>query len=190
MRVRDFLNRLIARFTGRASRLRSPQSVLHPVASRSAAGRDSGATERHALANWLEDGRRLRVRLTSAFAAPQEELRRPDVRAQNTERPRVISGPNRRAADAGPSGPLPQTAPLTPPSLVPSQAGPTSFADASLEEIEAMDASERKLVFLGYLIRQGIYNEGFSVRELPEQYWRSRGREPDAPAPGEDPSPQ
>jgi len=56
--------------------------------------------------------------------------------------------------------------------------------------LEAMDASERKLVFLGYLIRQGIYNEGFSVRELPEQYWRSRGREQDAPAPGEDPSPQ
>ncbi len=45
----------------------------------------------------------------------------------------------------------------------------------SLAAIEGMDATQRRLVFLRYLVRQGVYNEGFGERVLPEQYWRSRG---------------
>jgi hypothetical protein len=192
MTVRDFLDRMRVRFAGRASALRSPQkqqAVLHPVASHaSSPGGQSHAAPRHALANWLEDGRRLRVRLrlASPFAAPQDESRHSDARGQSAERPRVISGPNRRAAETEIPSSLPKTAPLIPPAVGASTTGPILFGDASLEEIEAMDASQRKLVFLGYLIRQGIYNEGFNTRELPEQYWRSQGRDDDAPSHGED----
>jgi hypothetical protein len=63
---------------------------------------------------------------------------------------------------------------------------PTSFSDASLEEIEAMDASQRKLIFLGYLVRQGIYNEGFRAPDLPEQYRRSQGRDQEPGTPDQD----
>jgi hypothetical protein len=65
-------------------------------------------------------------------------------------------------------------------------ASPPSFSDASLEEIEAMDASQRKLIFLGYLVRQGIYNEGFKAPELPEQYRRSQGRDQEPATPDQD----
>jgi len=145
-----------------------------------------GAAPRHAFGNWLEDGRRLRVRLATAFTAPQDESRRMDARAQGAERPRVVSAPNRRGAEAPVA--LPQTAPIVPPGALVSASGSGSFADTSLEEIEAMDAGQRKLVFLGYLIRQGVYNEGFKSQELPEQYQRTQRREqepsaadPDAP---------
>lgn len=46
---------------------------------------------------------------------------------------------------------------------------------ASLAAIEQLDATQRRLIFLRYLVRQGIYNEGFGSHPLPEQYWRSRG---------------
>jgi hypothetical protein len=184
MGVRDFFHRVIARFAGRADGSRSAQD-LHPVATRAAAEGRMGAAPRHALGNWLEDGRRLRAHIASAFIAPQDEPRRADVRA---ERPRVASGPNRRGAEA-PSA-LPQTAPLVPPGTVATPASPTAFGDKSLEEIEAMDADQRKLIFLGYLVRQGIYNEGFKAAELPEQYQRSQGRDQESSPPDQDPATQ
>jgi hypothetical protein len=187
MRVRDFFDRVLARLAGRAGGSRSSQhqqAALHPVATQIApAERQAGIAPRHTLGDWLEDGRRLRVRLASAFTAPQDEQRRVDVRAQEVGRPRVISGPNRRNAETPVA--LPQTAPLIPPGTALAPASPTSFADASLEEIEAMDAGQRKLIFLSYLVRQGIYNEGFKGSDVPEQYRRSQGRdqEPETPDP-------
>jgi hypothetical protein len=182
MGVRDFFNRVMARIAGRAS---EPQSAraLHPVATRAAEGRAS-ATPRHALGNWLEDGRRLRVRLASAFTPPQDEPRRMDIRAQGTERPRVVSGPNRRSAEVPAS--LPQTAPLIPPGTLAVPESAASFNNTSLEEIEAMDASQRKLIFLGYLVRQGVYNEGFKGPDVPEQYRRSQGRDQEPASPDQD----
>jgi hypothetical protein len=185
MSVRDFFNRAIARLTGRAGDSRSSQhqqAALHSVATQVAsAERQANIAPRHALGNWLEDGRRLRVRLASAFTAPQEEQRRTDARTQGAERQRVISSPNRRSAETPDA--LPQTAPLIPPGTALEPASPTSFSDASLEEIEAMDEGQRKLIFLSYLVRQGIYNEGFKGADVPEQYRRSQGRdqEPDTP---------
>jgi hypothetical protein len=182
----------MARLAGRAGGSRSSkrqQAALHPLATQVAsAERRTSIAPRHALGNWLEDGRRLRVRLASAFAAPQEEQRRADVRGQEVERPRVISGPNRRSAETPVA--LPQTAPLIPPGTELAPTGPASFSDASLEEIEAMDVGQRKLIFLGYLVRQGIYNEGFKGADIPEQYRRSQGREQDSEASGQDASAQ
>jgi hypothetical protein len=178
MSVRDFFDRVMARFAGRASASRSSQqqAALYPVATQVATERKIRVAPRYTLGNWLEDGRRLRVRFASAFSPAQEEQRRVGVRAQEVERPRVISTPNRRTAETPVA--LPQTAPLVPPGSAPANA--VSFSDASLEEIEAMDASQRKLIFLSYLVRQGIYNEGFKSPDLPEQYRRSQGRDQDS----------
>src|SRR5262245_7301695 len=97
MRVRAFFDRVMARLAGRAGGSRSSQrqqAALYPVATHVASSeRRTSIAPRHALGNWLEDGRRLRVRLASALAAPQDEQRRVDVRAQEIERPRVISSP-------------------------------------------------------------------------------------------------
>ena len=192
MSVRDFFDRVMARLAGRAGGSRSSQrqqAALHPVATQVAsAERRTSIAPRHALGNWLEDGLRLRVRLASAFAAPQDEQLRVDVRAQEVERPRVISGPNRRSVEAPVA--LPQTAPLVPPGTELAPTNPTSFSDASLEEIEAMDAGQRKLIFLSYLVRQGIYNEGFKGAEVPEQYRRSQGRDQEPEIPDQDASAQ
>jgi hypothetical protein len=110
------------------------------------------------------------------------------MRAQGAERPRVASGPNRRSAETPVA--LPQTAPLIPPGteLEPASpaSSPASFSDASLEEIEAMDESQRKLIFLSYLVRQGIYNEGFKGADVPEQYRRSQGRDQEPATPDQD----
>ena len=188
MSVRDFFNRAIARLAGRASGSRSSQhqqAALHPVATQIAsAERQASVAPRHALGNWLEDGRRLRVRLASAFTTPQDEQRRTDARAQGAERQRVISSPNRRSAETPVA--LPQTAPLIPPGAALEPASPTSFSDASLEEIEAMDEGQRKLIFLSYLVRQGIYNEGFKGADVPEQYRRSQGRDQEPATPDQD----
>jgi hypothetical protein len=190
MSVRDFFDRVMARLAGRAGGSRSSQrqqAALHPVATQVAsAERRTNIAPRHALGNWLEDG--LRLRLASAFAAPQDEQRRVDARAQEVERTRVISGPNRRSVEAPVA--LPQTAPLIPPGTELAPTSPTSFSDASLEEIEAMDAGQRKLIFLSYLVRQGIYNEGFKGAEVPEQYRRSQGRDQEPEIPDQDASAQ
>ena len=191
MGVRDFFDRVIARLAGRAggSRPSQQRAALHPVATHAAPGeRRMSAAPRHALGNWLEDGRRLRVRLASAFTAPQDESRRTDARTQGAERSRVVSGPQRRSAETPAT--LPQTAPLVPPGTTLAPANPTSFSDASLEEIEAMDAGQRKLVFLGYLVRQGVYNEGFKAPDLPEQYRRSQGRDQEPAGADQDPPAQ
>jgi hypothetical protein len=186
MGVRDFFDRVIARLAGRAGGSRSSQQpVLNSVAARAAAAEQRlSAAPRHSIGNWLEDGRRLRVRITAAFIAPQEESRRLDVRLQGAERPRVVSSPNRRSGEA--PAPLPQTAPLTQPGALVAPSSPTSFGDTPLEEIEAMDAEQRKLIFLGYLVRQGVYNEGFKGPDLPQQYRRSQGRDQDPSAPDAD----
>jgi hypothetical protein len=47
-------------------------------------------------------------------------------------------------------------------------------AEATLDAAEGMDAVQRRLMFVRYLVRQRIYNEGFSANALPEQYrWES-----------------
>jgi len=190
--MRDLFARLMARLAGRAGGSRSSQhqqAALHPVATQVASSeRRASVAPRHALGNWLEDGRRLRVRIASAFTAPQDEQLRIDLRAQGAERPRVASGPNRLSAETPVA--LPQTAPLIPPGSALAPASPPSFADASLEEIEAMDESQRKLIFLSYLVRQGIYNEGFKGADVPEQYRRSQGRDQEPETPDQDASAQ
>jgi hypothetical protein len=59
---------------------------------------------------------------------------------------------------------------------VPSQALPPSrSAQTSLDSAEGTDETQRKLIFLRYLVRHGVYNEGFANNGIPEQYHRSLG---------------
>lgn len=42
-------------------------------------------------------------------------------------------------------------------------------------DLEGLSAVERRLVLLRYLVRQRVYNEGFSRDRTPAQYHRSLG---------------
>jgi hypothetical protein len=141
--------------------------------------------------SWLEDGRQLRLR-------PAKSLRsEPNTRPDAPESPREIHRP-RTGVPVVPSTSVPRPG-SAPANLAASESAPHFVASASappspsapppdisvdftgelsadaLAAIEGMDATQRRLVFLRYLVRQGVYNEGFSERILPQQYWRSRG---------------
>ncbi len=84
--------------------------------------------------------------------------------------PAVDGAAHSRAAASGPASSLP----ALPPDIHVDFTGELSAA--TLAAIEQLDATQRRLIFLRYLVEQGVYNEGFGAHPLPEQYWRSRGR--------------
>jgi hypothetical protein len=154
------------------------------------------------IKNWLEEGKRLRIRRDATAGARQD---RPmlhladDLSASARERgharigttttplPRLGGSANTpNLADTPGEGSLPQVlAPMPapapasqpvfalPPDILVEFGG--DYGAATLDAIESMDETQRRLVFLRYLVRQGVYNEGFGDRRLPEQYRRSRG---------------
>lgn len=145
------------------------------------------------IVSWLEDGRHLRLR--PAKSARSESDARPDASVSPYElrRPRAgvpavpgnpaprlgSASANLAAGESAPHVLASASAAATPsPSALPPDisVGFTGELSAeSLAAIEGMDATQRRLVFLRYLVRQGVYNEGFNERILPQQYWRSRG---------------
>jgi hypothetical protein len=151
------------------------------------------ARRRIAIVSWLEDGRQLRLRPAKsgrtesgthldAAVAPYEARRpRPGVAA--------VPGtpalwPGSASANLAASESVPHVLASTSAAATPSPSTPPpdisvdftgELSADSLAAIEGMDATQRRLVFLRYLVRQGVYNEGFNERILPEQYWRSRG---------------
>jgi hypothetical protein len=50
-----------------------------------------------------------------------------------------------------------------------------SSTEAMLQAAEGMDDVWRRLVFVRYLVRQHVYNEGFNADDLPEQYRWTNG---------------
>jgi len=151
------------------------------------------ARRRIGIVSWLEDGRQLRLR--PAESGRTEFDTRPDAPVSPFERRRLRPGvpavpgtpalwPGSAPAGLAASESLPHVLASTSASTTPSPSTPPPdisvdftgelSADA-LAAIEGMDATQRRLVFLRYLVRQGVYNEGFNERILPQQYWRSRG---------------
>lgn len=77
--------------------------------------------------------------------------------------------PVRSASVSGPISPIP----ALPPDIRVDFTG--ELSGATLAAIEQLDATQRRLIFLRYLVEQGVYNEGFGAHPLPDQYRRSRG---------------
>ncbi|MEO7001516.1 MAG: hypothetical protein ABI068_06920 [Ktedonobacterales bacterium] len=48
----------------------------------------------------------------------------------------------------------------------------------SLDDVDRLTEAQRRLVFLRYLVRQRVYNEGFPAQQTPDQY-RPHERQPD-----------
>jgi hypothetical protein len=143
---------------------------------------------RTSIASWLEDARRLRPR--RALAGHEIAGDVPSAGPASSHRPRtgvpaVPGNPAARIAAQGAqlaptdgasqlvASSSPTSSPATPPDIRVDFTG--SLSAETLAAIESLDTTQRRLIFLRYLVRQGVYNEGFSERVLPEQYWRSRG---------------
>jgi hypothetical protein len=196
------VRRLLARLRGSVAALlprrhahASPASAVVAASATGAlpASVAAPALRRMSIASWLEDGRRLRPR--SALSGKSGSDGRPDASSSpgGLRRPRsgIPTAPGRLTPHLGPGAAnlttsegaahvLASTSPALTPS--PSALPPDILVDfsgelsaATLAAIEGMDSTQRRLIFLRYLVRQGIYNEGFGERILPEQYWRSRG---------------
>jgi hypothetical protein len=108
----------------------------------------------------------------------------PGLSLSGTGAANLANLPNPGTAPNTAEAPLPQVlasspaAPSQPLSTLPPDISVDFTGDlsaATLAAIESMDATQRRLIFLRYLVRQGVYNEGFGERRLPEQYWHSRG---------------
>lgn len=56
-------------------------------------------------------------------------------------------------------------------------------ASGSLDALSDLDDMTRRMIFLRRLVRQRVYNEGFSVEQTPDQYRRSHGMRDDHAGP-------
>lgn len=130
--------------------------------------------------HWLDDARRMRPRRVRSIPLPQpagdeipqEKPTRPHVDSTVVRAPSPVKSPN--------SAPLPvdrpartascDTQPHRPemdPELAPSTETP------AMDDID--DKLRRRLRSLQFLVRHGVYNEGFTRGALPDQYRRSAG---------------
>jgi hypothetical protein len=135
-----------------------------------------GSAAQSGLRNWLEDGQRLRPPRPWSLPQPAsgDALTPAITTPLPAERERVVSGRVRLTSDLASitpqEVPAPASLPLEP---LPALADLASAA-ATLDAAEGLDAARRRLMFMRYLVRQRIYNEGFTPEELPAQYrWDS-----------------
>lgn len=135
-----------------------------------------------ALHSWLEDGYRLRPRRALAWPANGATgalwLSMTTSVSSDLHRERVATGHARGDSTTIPLPPAladSPAAPGSPRAPLPLASGAES-AEAALGAVEGLDAMQRRLVFMRYLVRQRIYNEGFGAEEVPEQYrWSPEG---------------
>jgi hypothetical protein len=134
--------------------------------------------------SWLDDAHRLRPRRSPAATteqihgkpAPRREMRpgvptRPIVppTAPRSQQPSPVRP---RQLPAHPALPAPTPAPASTPAPIP-PAVPQPAAANTPDDDAAQ--TRRQLLSLRYLVRLGLYNEGFAPDEVPEQYHRSLG---------------
>lgn len=154
---------------------------LVAAGSQAAQGRGNTPSRGATMAvSWLDDSLRLRPHADTTIS--------PDLGWAN-KRSRQHSPSTEHATQATPlsqqNPPAPHTIEATTPTTQgPLKSGlshsqqdgtrqplqPVSTAPATTETRSGMDDAQRRLIFLRYLVRQGIYNEGFSRAKLPEQY--------------------
>jgi hypothetical protein len=126
-----------------------------------------------ASARWLDDTRRMRPHLTSTeeWTMQDRHIRptrsqRPDTTPITSSRPLDRAGEQRERS-------LP-----TQPQPMPFAVSPSEDAappPSTIDEDSPAGEERRKLMGLKYLVRLGIYNEGFDASSTPDQYQRSLG---------------
>ena len=180
MIVRRFMNWLrltVAASRGRARQRSAEQRVREPVLV--GAATQSGLAE-HAsyglsLSNWLDNGRRLRPRLRltprDPGLTPTRPLRHKLQPAAMPAQPAPVEAPAPRA-NLAPLAPEPSDATR----IVPVTHSGSSSGD-DLGGLEQVDVETRRLMVLRHLVRQRVFNEGFTTGEIPRQYRRSLGLE-------------
>jgi hypothetical protein len=120
-----------------------------------------------ASARWLDDTRRMRPRSsTTGGGAARDGQNRP----ARSGRPNTVPLASLPLQDRTPGHPNPahETPAPTPRPEYPTMPPPASAQQASNE-------GGRRLMALKYLVRLGIYNEGFASSSVPDQYQHSLG---------------
>jgi hypothetical protein len=124
-----------------------------------------------ASARWLDDTRRMRPRLTSTeeWTMHERHIRptqsqRPDTTPITSSRP--LDTTREQQERSAPTQPQPARFAVSPSEEAPE--APGGVESAAGEE-------RRRLLGLKYLVRLGIYNEGFDASTTPDQYQRSLG---------------
>ena len=156
---------------------REHEAVTAGHADTSPYGQGARANARAAV-SWLDDGHRLRAPSAPREEAPPPPSVRPHLAQRaESEQPALPSLPlaeGELTSAATTPARRADSAPVATPDQTPPTVGDGS--DVVFETVDGLDASQRRLVFLRYLVRQRVYNEGFSSQSVPEQYWRSLGR--------------
>lgn len=160
----------------RAAKLQQPeqQLVLSGSATRAAAlGESSGS-------RWLADAQRMRPRRT---ADPLPLQPNPSVTPPERVQPPQADTERRHPA-ASRSRPLQSSVRPTTPPPTPEQATPVSQPAQPTHAVQPVysasdgeldDMLLRRLRSLRFLVRHGVYNEGFASANVPEQYRASLG---------------
>lgn len=160
--ISEFLER-------RAAHMRSAST---PLPDRQAVA--SGHLPRHTISNspmagsWLDDSQRLRPHpeQRAGHERPASEPAAP-LPPTSVTHPLATNVPDEIATPPAPplaAEPVPTPPQSTQPAL------PTAEGAASVA-----DGAARRLIFLRYLVRHGVYNEGFGKGNLPEQYRGTTG---------------
>lgn len=176
--VREFNSQLVARLRRDplTQREREPVLVGSQNARATAPGsRFGGVTATH----WLDDARRMRPRRVRSIPLPQPKPS--ESAGERLHRPHVDSEPLRSATSVN-STPLSTDAAARATTFetpavrqeTPREAA-ADHDDAPATGADLDDTLRRRLRSLQFLVRHGIYNEGFADETLPEQYRHSRG---------------
>jgi hypothetical protein len=145
-----------------------------------------------ASARWLDDTRRMRPRssTTDGWAArdgqnPSTRSGRPNTVPLASLRPqdRAVGRPNSTHETSAPTSrpEYPTMPPAGSGTSAPTPRAPTprpeypTMPPASTDDQPASNEGGRRLMALKYLVRLGIYNEGFASSSVPDQYQHSLG---------------
>ena len=132
-----------------------------------------------AVSNWLDNGRRLRpavarpvmptvpINLTATATTVEPRY---ETAVSTSEEAFAISQPSESTMKSQTVGSNESTTFSAPPVVV-------KPSPSLLEGIEQLDATQRGLVYLKYLVRHGVYNEGYPSEDLPPQYRHSVGHD-------------
>ena len=138
------------------------------------------------LSSWLDNGRRLRPRLRLTPRDPELIPTRP---LRHKIQPAASSASTAPAHEA--QTPRANLASLASEPTEAARIVPVTHTSGvqgdDLSELERLDTETRRLMLLRHLVRQRVFNEGFSSGDIPRQYRRSLGLEEPAP---EEPAPE
>lgn len=171
-RLKNWVHRLLTRIGNRFRYVTPPARAQQPVHA-GAHVTTARAAPAPTLGRWLDDGRRLRPRLRRATPS---EPPRTDRAAEI--RPGSLSIPQREAALPSRSRPLMGDESAAPVTLTPARPAPPAqpvIISAEFEDAAGASEEQRSLMSLKYLVRIGLYNEGFTSSQVPDQYQHSLG---------------